>query len=111
MEQPVIDPANLQVLDPVFWSMLLAIATPGLTALIVKYQASSAWKSAVAVGISVAEAAALVWKTADAAGQPVNWKILVLAIATAVTAQRVAFTQVYRPAGIPEKLPQGGLVG
>lgn len=105
------DFTDTSVFDPLFWTMITAPLIPFITALIVRYSASSATKAWIAIGFSVLDAGLLVWKTADDAGHPVNWKTLAVAIVTAITVQRVTYTQIAVPNKIPEKLPKAGLVG
>lgn len=102
---------DASLFDPVFWTMITAPLVPFITAAVVRYRASSATKAWVAIGFAVIDAALAVWKTADNAGVDVNWKTLAVAIVMAITVQRVTYSQIARPNRIPEKFPQGGLIG
>jgi hypothetical protein len=78
---------------------------------LVRYSATSAVKANVATAITVLEAAVVVWVNANDAGVPIDTRTLILAVVTALTAQRVTYSQVVRPNRIPEKLPAGGVIG
>lgn len=96
--------------DPVFLSGLLATAVPFVTALLVKYQASAAVKATVATVLSIIDAGLVVWLDANDAGVPVDVKTLILALAAALTVQRVVHSQVNEPYRVRDRLlPNSGI--
>lgn len=97
---------------PVFWATLIATAVPFVTALLVRINATPAIKATVATVLSVLDALIVSWKAADDAGVAIDLKTLVVALAGALTWQRIVHAQVNVPYRIREHLlPASGLSG
>lgn len=96
--------------DPVFWATLIATLVPFITALMVRINARSWVKASVATGLSLVDALLVSWKAAVDAGVAIDVKTLIVALAGALTWQRVVHAQVNVPYGIRERLlPASGL--
>lgn len=95
---------------PVFWATLIATLVPFVTALLVRVNASPATKATVATVLSALDALLVSWKTATDAGATIDLKTLVVALAGALTWQRVVHTQVNVPYRVRDHLlPATGL--
>lgn len=95
---------------PVFWATAIATLVPFVTALLVRLDASPATKATVATVLSIVDALLVSWRSAVEAGADINLRTLIVAIAGAVTWQRIVHAQVNVPYRIRDHLlPGAGL--